>query len=188
MSSESINKKLCVLGVVRNASGIDIAEEMLEWLTPLYDVHVVHHDGTKFEYPALSYAQELATDTGLPVLYLHTKGAFNRPELSRDVREMWRHEFTEKRDVYFGLVARPFAAVACPFTGSDKTTWYNGFVANCRAFAEIPAIAPSTNRMKYERLFIGQSPQVIGVLRNDIHRENGHVDERFEEYWKLIKK
>lgn len=175
-------KPICVLGVVDNEAGRAIEREMLAWLEPLYDVHVVLHDGTKFEQPAIRYMQDICLRDKVPCLYLHTKGAFNRPELSTVVRSMWKHEFTTKKDVYFGLVDRPYAAVACPFTGSDKTTWYNGFVTNWQAMAAHPLIEPNANRMKFERLFIGSQTQVFGVVRNDMHREIGHVDARLMEY------
>lgn len=179
-------KPLCVFGIVNNKKGLKIAEEMLKWLEPIYDVHKVYHDGSQFEYPALKYMQNLCINTDLPVLYIHTKGAFNRQELSQTVRAMWKYEFTINRDLYFKLVDRPYAVVACPFTGSDKTTWYNGFVANSKAMKEIPEITPG-DRMKFERLFIKQTPQVVGVIRNDVHRELGHVDKKFNSMWNLMK-
>ncbi|MBR2266614.1 MAG: hypothetical protein IJ882_08175 [Paludibacteraceae bacterium] len=159
---------------------------MRAWLLPNYHVIEVQHDGSLFEQPALRYMQDYCKETGRPCLYIHTKGAYNRMEFSVQVRRMWRGEFTTKRDVYFGLVDRPFAAVACPVTGSDKTTWYNAFVANARAMAEIPEITPSSNRMKFERLFIKQTPQVYGVLRNDGHRELGGIDNKLLETLTLL--
>lgn len=178
-------KHICVFGIVNNEFGLKIAQEMLEWLEPIYEIHKIYHDGSQFEYPALKYLQELCIKTKQPCLYIHTKGAFNRPELSQTVRDMWKKEFSKNYETYFKLVDRPFAAVACPFTGSDKTTWYNGFVTNAKAMEEIPEITPG-NRMKFERLFIGQKPQVFGVIRNDFHRELGHIDEKFNSTWKLI--
>lgn len=176
-------RPLCVLGVVNTERGHAIKDEMFEWLEPLYDVQCFVHDGSKFEYPALRYAQTMSISSGLPVLYLHTKGAYNRADLSAEVRRMWRHEFGQNRDLYFRLVSRPYAVVACPFTGSDKTTWYNGFVANTRAWSEIPPIESISNRMKAERLFIGQHPQVIGVVRNDMHRNGGDIDRKARNAW-----
>lgn len=176
----------CVLGVADTERGREIEQEMREWLEPNYNLIEVWHDGSLFEQPALRYMQDLCIKTMRPCLYLHTKGAYNRPEISAMVRDMWRHEFTRYKDVYFGLVNRPYAVVACPTTGSDKTTWHNGFVANWRAMADHPLIEPNANRMKFERLFIGSTTQVIGVIRNDIHREQGHVDEKTREYWNLI--
>ena len=176
-------KPLCVLGIVETERGEAIAKEMLEWITPLYDVQCVRHDGSEFEYPALRYAQTVAITSGFPVLYLHTKGAFNRAELSAEVRLMWKHEFGDRARIYYELVNLPYAVVACPFTGSDKTTWYNGFMANAKAWSEIPPIESPKNRMKAERLFIGQHPQVIGVLRNDMHRDGGDIDIKARAAW-----
>jgi len=42
-------KPLCVIGIVNNERGLKIAEEMLDWLNPIYEVHKVYHDGSKFE-------------------------------------------------------------------------------------------------------------------------------------------
>ena len=130
--------------------------------------------------------QDLCLKTDLPCLYLHTKGAFNRQEFSKEIRNMWKHEFGENKDLYFKLVDRPYAVVACPFTGHDKTTWYNGFVTNAQAMREIPQITPG-DRMKFERLFINQKPQVLGTIRNDVHRELGHIDRKCKSAWNLIK-
>ena len=174
-------KPICVLGVVDNEVGLAIMREMLEWLEPHYKVIVAHHDGTKFEQPALRYMQDMCRRDKVPCLYLHTKGAFNRSVFSEKVRDLWRHEFTEKKELYFGLVDRPYAAVACPFTGDDKTTWYNGFVTNWQAMAEHPLIEPRSNRHKFERLFCGTNTQVFGVIRNDVHRRERHIDAKMKE-------
>ena len=178
---------LCVFGVADTEAGRSIEKEMREWLEPNYHLIEVWHDGSLFEQPALRYMQDLVKETGKPCLYIHSKGAYRRPELSADIRQMWKHEFTVNRDLYFGLVNRPYAVVACPATGSDKTTWYNGFVANKRAMSEIPPIEPNTNRFVFERLFIGQRPQVIGVMRNDLHREQKLIHEKTYAAWNQIK-
>ncbi len=177
----------CVFGVADTEQGREIEKEMREWLEPNYNLIEIWHDGSLFEQPALRYMQDLCKETGEPCLYLHTKGAYCRAELSATIREMWKHEFVTNKQIYFQLVNRPYAVVACPTTGSDKTTWYNGFVANQRAMEEIPIIEPHHNRYKFERLFIGKKPQVIGVLRNDLHRENGKIHEKTYAAWKQIK-
>lgn len=176
----------CIFGVADTELGREIEKEMRSWLEPNYNLIEIWHDGSQFEYPALKYLQDFCKETGKPCLYIHTKGAYNRQEWSKTIRDMWKYEFTINKDLYFELVNRPFAVVACPATGSDKTTWYNGWVTNAKAMLEIPEITPSTNRMKYERLFIGQKPQVIGVIRNDFHRELGHTDHKMEQTLKLM--
>lgn len=185
MTTIEINKDTslpyCVLGVVDNERGAEIEKEMRKWLEVRYRLIEVWHDGSLYEQPALRFMQDLCINLHVPCLYLHTKGAYNRPELSKIVRKMWAHEFSKNRDLYFQLVDRPYAVVACPTTGSDKTTWYNGFVTNWQAMADHPLIEPNANRMKFERLFVGSATQVIGVLRNDLHREIGHVDTRTSE-------
>jgi hypothetical protein len=126
--------------------------------------------------------QALCVEEQEPCLYLHTKGAFNQHSDTESVRKMWQREFTERIRLYFDLVNRPFSSVACPFTGSDKTTWFNGFVANERAMADIPPIEPNENRKVFERLFRGTDVNVIGVIRSDIERgERGLVTRRTQE-------
>lgn len=176
-------KPLCVIGIVNNERGLKIAEEMLDWLNPIYEVHKVYHDGSKFEQPALRYLQDLCIKEHRPCLYLHTKGAYNRSEFSQQVRQIWKHEFTKHWQTYFDLVDRPYAVVSCPFTGSDKTTWYNGFVVNWQAMQDHPTINPNKNRFKFEKLFVDSRTQVIGVVRNDFHRELGHTDRKTLETW-----
>ena len=169
-------KQLCVFGIVKNDKGNKIASEMMNWLLPLYDVMAVYHDGSMFEYPALRKMQEICIKEQRPCLYLHTKGAFNTHTDTNMVRAMWKYEFTERKDLYFELVNRPWATVACPFTCSDKTTWFNGFVANWQAMATLPKIEPNANRKKFERLFRGTDVNVIGVLRSDVERGiPGHI-------------
>lgn len=176
----------CVFGVADTEDGRKIEQEMKEWLLPNYNLIEIWHDGSQFEYPALKYMQELVLQTGLPCLYVHTKGAYNRTQMSKEIRNMWKYEFTVKKDLYFGLVDRPYAVVACPTVGSDKTTWYNGFVVNEKAMREIGTIKPSKNRYKFERLFIGTKPQVIGVLRNDLNRDLSHIDIKTHNAWVQI--
>ena len=183
---ENPGKPLCVLGVVDNEAGRAIADEMRRWLKPHYNLVEIWHDGSLYEQPAIRYVQDYCRATKQPCLYLHTKGAYNRPELSAWVRQIWKHEFTQNQEIYFGLVDRPYATVACPFTGSDKTTWYNGFVTNWKAMEEHPDIEPNKNRFAFERLFIKSRAQVIGVVRNDFHRELGQIDEKAKATWDQI--
>lgn len=186
INPESTNP-YCVFGVANTEKGREIEKEMRTWLEPNYNLIEIWHDGSQFEYPAMKYMQDLVLETHKPCLYIHTKGAYNRSELSQDIRDMWKYEFTVKRDLYFGICDRPYAVVACPTTGDDKTTWYNGFVVNYRAMKEIPEIQPYRNRFKFERLFINTSPQVIGVLRNDLHRKIGKIHEKTHAAWRQIK-
>jgi len=46
-----------------------------------------------------------------------------------------------------------------------------------------PTINPNKNRFKFERLFVDSRTQVIGVVRNDFHRELGHTDRKTLETW-----
>lgn len=172
-------KPLCVLGILDTPKGNEIAAEMMEWLHPLYEVHKVYHDGTQYEYPALQYAQELSRDTGRCVLYLHTKGAVNKPERSRRIRNMWREVFG--RRIWENTAVD--AKVYCPFTGADRITRYNGFYATAKAWAAIPEIQPNGDRMVFEKLFRHADVTIVGMIRNNIGHDNlGEMHEILERY------
>lgn len=183
-------KPLCVLGILDTPKGNEIAAEMMEWLQPLHEVHKVYHDGTQYEYPALQYAQELSKDTGRGVLYLHTKGAVNKPERSRRIRNMWRELFGDSgalptieivnATVLSGMTIK---IVLCPFTGIDRMTRYNGFYATAGAWAAIPEIQPNKDRMVFEKLFRHANVTIVGLLHNNIGHDNlGEMHEILERY------
>lgn len=161
-----INKPACVLGIVNNTAGLQISEQMIQWLEPIYNIIKVYHDGDKYEYPALKKVQEIVIETKSPVLYLHTRGAFNIHKTTKPTHKMWKDQFGYNWNKYFELVNTDIPTVACPFTGNKKITWYNGFVANYGAMKNIPTIEMFKDRMKYERLFTDTNVEVIGVLTN----------------------
>jgi len=136
----NIGKPMCVFGVVTNQAGLEIANEMLQWLKPNYNLHIIYHDGSEYEYPALHYMQQLCLETGQPCLYIHSRGAYNRWKTTVPSRRMWKHEFGELQEVYFRLVDTEEPTAACPFTGSGKHTFYNGFVVNAAAMEAIDEI------------------------------------------------
>lgn len=159
-------RHICVLGIVDSERGRAIAKDMLAWLEPKYEVIQVLHDGTRFEEPALVEAQTTSLIRQEPVLYLHTRGAYNVHKTTAPTHRMWRDQFgTEKTDRYFRLIDSTHPIVACPFTGSKGVTWYNGFVANPSAWKIVQIPAPS-ERMQYERLFVNSGIDVIGLLTN----------------------
>ena len=157
--------KHCVLGILDTIKGHHIAEKMLEWLEPQYEVMTVTHDGSMFEWPALSRAQQWSLEIGKPVLYLHTRGAVNIHFTTEATHRMWREQFGQYGDRYFNIVENLSPVVACPFTGDKQITWYNGFVANPAAWRNV--IIPSPNeaeRHAYERMFCGTKVEVVGIL------------------------
>ena len=157
----------CVLGVLDTPNGQFIAKEMLTWITLLYDVSIITHDGSEYEYPAISYSHDYAIEHDLPVLYLHTKGAAN-PNTSYKqsaVRNMWRYEFLGKYNWYKTHLTND--TVLCPYTGPSKTTWFNGFITTPSAFNTLGQIPKSTNRYIYERLFNHTDINVHGRVIND---------------------
>ena len=161
---------MCVFGVVMNEAGVKIENEMVAWLRNHYHVIEVRHDGTHYEQPALRYMQNLCKDTGRPCLYVHTKGAYNKPTRSGRIRRMWRDEFVGKQQLYFDIVEQSNApCVATPFTGEDRLTRYNGFVANAAAMKAIPDIVPNDDRMVFERIFANnKNIKIVGVCLNNV--------------------
>ena len=157
---------------MHNALGLSIAREMKEWLQRIYEVHEVVHDGTRYEYPALSYAQRVSLTYGVPVLYLHTKGAFNKPYRSLLIRRMWKQQFGDGNyRKYISLVSDSKPIVATPFTGPDGMTRYNGFMANPAAWSAIGTITPSDDRMVFEKLFRGEKVSIVGTVYDNITSE-----------------
>lgn len=176
---------ICVLGCIDTLTGHEIAGELLGWLKWYYTVFEVWHDGTQYEYPALHTAQAIAKATGLPVLYLHTKGACNHVARSRMIRKMWRKEFVLNLPRYVNAILGDAPAVACPFTGADRFTRYNGFIANAAAWAAIPPIEPNADRAVFEVLW-RDTPEVHlhGIIYDDItsatlHKAHEYLKQNF---------
>lgn len=166
-----VSRSLCVLGAVESEMGKEIADELKGWLSWYYEVFTVWHDGSLFEQPALRFAQDLAKLTNKPILYLHTKGAYNKPDFSARVRKMWRQEFAKDPNKYFATVKTDAPAVACPFTGDDRMTRYNGFVANAAAWRCIPDIEPNSDRMVFEKLWRDSPANIFGLINDNINHD-----------------
>ena len=150
-----MNKRKCVLGVLKSEEGLKIKEEMLSWLSPLYDVELVEVDPPNdklFEYPFIKRACEKSIEINEPILYLHTKGAGNLNQLQKYVRDFWHHEFTVNADFLFSLVDKPEPlASARIIAEKNKICWFNGFVINTQAAAAIlKVLKPHDNRYWFE--------------------------------------
>ncbi len=163
-------RPLCVLGTMANENGLKIAAELRKWLSPVYTVHEVIHDGSAFEYTALKKAQELSIQTREPVLYIHTRGAVNVYPTTIPTRKMWREEFGTQWQKYYALARTEAPRVLCPFVDDGGITRYNGFVANTAAWETID-LRPCADRMRYERLWQGRGC-TFGLL---IHSEQNDI-------------
>lgn len=135
-------KRLCVLGVLKTSLGIKIKEEMLKWLTPLYDVTTLEVDppnNVEFEYPFLKKVCEVSIENKQSVLYLHTKGAACDNPTQPLVRKLWQYEFVNVHNLYFDTASKFVEAVAvAPFTSlTNSICWFNGFVLNYTAAEHI---------------------------------------------------
>lgn len=70
--------------------------KLLKWVQLKYHTWIVYQDypGSLYEYPALKVAQEISLSSKKPVLYLHTKGAFNDNPSQYIVRALWWQTFS----------------------------------------------------------------------------------------------
>ena len=94
------NKIICIFGVLVNDEGLKIEKNMLEWLSPEYDIYCIYqkYPGILYEYPAFRFAQWFSIIHNISiVLYIHTKGAYHKSRLQDDVIDLWKHEFTNPR-------------------------------------------------------------------------------------------
>lgn len=161
------HRPFCVLGSMQTDKGKVIEEEMLAWLTPHFNVYLVRHDGRAFEYTAIKFLKDVMSKQDAPCFYLHTKGAFYTRKVSHRVRNMWRHEFAAMQDKYLRAVDGDMPKVACPYTGSDKVTWYNGWCANAAAIREMNLIK-TDDRFYYEYMLF-KNAEVVGLRMNNIN-------------------
>ena len=161
------DKPFCVLGSMQTELGKAIEEELLAWLTPRFNVYLVRHDGRAFEYTAIKLLKDVMSRQDKPCFYLHTKGAFYTRKVSHRVRNMWRYEFGGLTERYLQAVNGDTPKVACPYTGSDKVTWYNGWCANAAAIREMNLIK-TDDRFFYEYMLF-KNAEVIGLRMNNIN-------------------
>ena len=191
-------KETCVLGVLCNEKGLEIEKKMLSWLLPEYDVYCVYqkHPGLLYEYPALRFAQWISqTYNKALILYVHTKGAFHQSQIQTQIRELWKHEFTNPRKkIYIQLLKDNLTDISLPFTNGNET-WFNGMLIANKAFNLIDEIKyNSKNRWFYESLFINKNNsfnkiRIKGVL-NNFASGNIAVSETFyySKYFKMAGK
>jgi hypothetical protein len=167
---------ICVFGVLKTKDGIKIRDEMLQWLEPLYDVLKIEQDppGKLVEYPAIKFACQSAIEMNEPVLYLHTKGAANpNTWIQVPTRHVWKKEFGDKeRAEKLFEIARdcPDPMVVCPFSGTGRETWFNGFIINPKAakiLLENLKKPEECERHYYERMFVSLKVRIFcSINRN----------------------
>lgn len=145
----------CVIGCLDNQLGKTICSELLQWVAPMFDTFVIHQDypGILYEYPALQFAQVLSRTHKIPVMYIHTKGAFNENSLQWRVRQCWHDEFIGKYDLYHNFMQKQEPFVIAPFIGKPKIPWFNGYMANFSAWDGLGEIHSSTHRYAFEQLW-----------------------------------
>ena len=164
------HRPFCVLGSMQTDLGKAIEQELLEWLTPHFNVYLVRHDGRAFEYTAIKFLKDVMSRTNAPCFYVHTKGAFYVRKVAHRVRNMWHSEFVGRQAEYLRAVDGDTPKVAAPYAGATKVPWYNGWVANASAIRGMHLIK-TDDRFYYEhRLFT--DAEVVGLRMNDIVLEN----------------
>ena len=164
-------KIYCVLGVLLSDEGIAIKNEMLEWLIPEYDVITVEQElpGKLYEYPAINYVVNLSKETNEICLYLHTKGAANSNGGQAKIRNMWKDEFINHKKEYLEETNTTLPLILCPFTGPNKTTWFNGFYITPAAANNTLPLMPVKNRHHWEEMYKeNENVKVKGRLFNNI--------------------
>lgn len=173
-------KPVCVLNCLANIRGKAIEQQMLEWLTPLYNIYIVEHDGTKFEYPGLRFVQTLAENNlvSSPVLYLHSKGAVKVRACSEKVHRCWRLEFGGKSlSRNLEILSTDTPTMITPYAGHSinpregykgdyPVPWYNGWMANLAAI-QLLNIPLSQDRFVYETC-IYRGINIMGTRMSDI--------------------
>lgn len=175
------SKIVCVFGCLLSENGKKIKKEMLSWLTTKYDVICVNQEypGTLYEWPAMKFARQYSIDNNVPVLYIHTKGAFNENKGQEKVRKLWKQEFIDNYDWYENIVLNDSNAVAAPFVADcpHGITWFNGFIAGPDAWKKTNLDYPSESRWIYEYIFknceINQHSRIISSVNiNNCFKRN----------------
>lgn len=176
------HKPYCVLGSAQTELGKKIEEEMLTWLVPYFNVYLIRHDGSTYEYAALKWMKDVMGRTNEPCFYLHTKGAYFTRQVTHRVHNMWRREFTTRQSEYLKAVDTDKPTMACPYTGSTHVPWYNGWVANAAAIRQMPIIR-TDDRFYYEQGGLFDEADAVGLRMNDTTMENRgpmHIDLRIQ--------
>lgn len=167
----SKNSEVCIFGILANEKGLEIANLMIKWLLPEYDVYCVYqkYPGKLFEFPALRFAQWLSLVYNIKIiLYIHTKGAFHQASYQQKVRKLWKYEFTSPRkNIYIKLIENNLTDISLPFR-AGPCTWFNGMFISNRAFSYINPIKFNKNRWSYESLFIHHKMRFKGILNDKI--------------------
>ena len=172
LTKNAKNQIICIFGVLVNLQGIMIENEMIDWLSPEYDIYCVYqkYPGKLYEYPYFRFAQWIMQKLNKNILlYLHTKGAFNKSPNQIHVRKIWMNEFTNPRNKnYIQPILKNITDISAPFR-IGFCTWYNGMFISKRAFDLIHEVPIKKTRGFYEGgIFSLKSIRIKGILKDSI--------------------
>lgn len=171
INNYNIEKMFCILGVLKSCKGLQLQKDMIGWLSTKYNVISIiqEYPGELYEYPAINYAKQFSSINNCNILYLHTKGAYNSNIWQNMVLDLWQDEFINHYDDYLKILNNDKNIIACPFTGTTKWTWFNGFYISYNASKQMKEIEIVKDRHEYETIFQYQpNIQVIGRIYNNI--------------------
>lgn len=185
-------KIMCIFGCLLSERGKEIKKEMLKWLTEKYDVICVNQEypGTLYEWPAMLFAKKYSIENNIPVLYLHTKGAFNTKNVYEQdkVRALWKDEFINNYDWYEKTVLENPNAVVAPFVADYpiNTTWCNGFIAGPEAWTKCKLSDTRRTRFEYEHIFKNTKIDPISRVLKGVNTPNYKTDIKIQMMIKYI--
>lgn len=186
-------KIMCIFGCLLSERGKEIKKEMLKWLTEKYDVICVNQEypGTLYEWPAMMFAKRYAIKNNIPVLYLHTKGAFNNKNVyeQNKVRELWKDEFINHYSWYEKEILNNSNAVIGPFISDNPIgqTWCNGFIAGSEAWSKADLENPKRTRYEYEYVFRNKNIDPVSRILSGVNTPGkNNQNEKFRMMTKYI--
>jgi len=178
--SNKNNSLVCVFGILVNDFGLKIEKEMLDWLSPEYEIYKVYQKfpGILYEYPSLKFAEWLTENKNISfLLYLHSKGATHKYLTGGEqkIRNFWKNEFTKPRNkLYISPIINNETDISTPLS-DGAYTWYNGMFISKRAFRQ-NRVYLEINRYIYEKLFINNCTRIKGIIAEKVRKPWCYLD------------
>ena len=185
--SDDPTRPVALINIMYNPRGLTIEEELVFWASKSYNVIIVEHDGSKFEYPGLKVLHDYYVNNNItvPAMYIHSKGAYHIRKESEACRRMWRYEFLKRKREYLEAINTAGPMIAAPYQGELHRNWNgiailpgeiynipyeNGWIANAEAVRRMNVFI-SSNRYDYEVVIYKGIP-MVGMRMQHIAGEN----------------